>query len=199
MRTGSPRWLLPALCAGLVALAACGEDQGPGPPLSPAPAPTETTPPAPASLPGASCDRQEGGSEENVPDFVSVTTAHEDGIDRITFGFELRDPGVTEPPSYSIQFTDQLTTDAEGAPVEVEGDAFVSVNFSGVGTDLTTETPSPVYTGPEVFEPGLPTLREARQLGDFEAVITWGLGLARKACFRVDAEATSLTIEFPSP
>jgi hypothetical protein len=41
------------------------------------------------------------------------------------------------------------------------------------------------YTGPRDFKPRFPQLREARQLGDFEGYVSWGLGLARPSCTRV--------------
>jgi hypothetical protein len=55
-----------------------------------------------------------------------------------------------------------------------------------------------VYTGDERFTPGFGTLQEAVMLGDFEAQVSWGLGLSEKACYRVDAGPDHLTLEFPS-
>jgi hypothetical protein len=41
------------------------------------------------------------------------------------------------------------------------------------------------YTGPSDLKPtGTATLREARDIGDFEGVVSWGLGLSKPACFR---------------
>jgi hypothetical protein len=74
----------------------------------------------------------------------------------------------------------------------------VVVSFQAVGHDLSGETPVEVYTGPERFEPGFPTLREAAMLGDFEGQVSWGLGLSDKVCYRIDAGPDHLTVEFPS-
>jgi hypothetical protein len=41
------------------------------------------------------------------------------------------------------------------------------------------------YTGSRDLTPGLPVLQEVEQLGDFEAVLSWGAGLSRASCLRV--------------
>ncbi|MEX2457407.1 MAG: hypothetical protein WD770_00290 [Actinomycetota bacterium] len=193
------RLLVPLLALALLG-AACGEPTGPSDDPttsttapSPSPDPTSLEP-----LPGSSCEPQGGGSFDNVPDFVDVELEHVDGIDRITFVLELSDPDAAEPPSYNVQFVEQLTTDGEGAPVDVEGEEFLQISFNAVGTRIEGETPEPVYTGPEEFVTDFTTLLEAEQLGDFENVITWGLGLSLRACPRVVAERTSITIELPA-
>jgi hypothetical protein len=40
------------------------------------------------------------------------------------------------------------------------------------------------YSGSTDLRPALKELREARQLGDFEGAVSWGLGLTRANCFR---------------
>jgi hypothetical protein len=191
------RHLVPLLALALLG-AACGEVDPPGddPTIttqSPSPEPTALEP-----LPGSSCEPQSGGSFDNVPDFVDVELEQVDGIDRITFVLEPTDPNLTEPPSYNLQFVEQLTTDGEGSPVAVQGTDFLQISFNAVGTRIEGETPEPVYTGPDHFEPGYSTMLEVVQLGDFENVITWGLGLSLRACPRITATATSITIELPA-
>lgn len=191
------RLLVPLLALALLG-AACGDAAGPSddpttPTTAPSPEPTALGP-----LPGSSCEPQGGGSFDNVPDFVDVELEHADGIDRITFVLELSDPAATEPPSYNLQFVDELITDGEGAPVDVAGEEFLQVSFNAVGTRIEGETPEPVYTGPEEFVTDFTTLLEAEQLGDFENVITWGLGLSLRACPRITATTTSITVELPA-
>jgi hypothetical protein len=94
---------------------------------------------------------------------------------------------------------DQLTTDGEGAPVDVEGNAFVAISFHAIGVKLTGEEPEKVYKGPTEFKTGYSNLLEVEQLGDYEAIVSWGMGLQRESCFRVTASATEITVEFPSP
>ena len=48
------------------------------------------------------------------------------------------------------------------------------------------------YSGPNELKPGLPNLAEAELTGDFEAVLTWVLGVNEEADFRV------LTLESPA-
>lgn len=192
-----PRRIL-ALCLGLSVLAACADRAGPGTGETSDPTESPASPATPAALPGASCEPIQGGSFANVPDFVHAEVSHEAGIDRIEFGFELKDPGATEPPSFGVSFVDRLVTDGEGGPADVAGDAFLQVHFNAVGVDLSQETPVPIYTGPDEFTTGFSTLLEAEKIGDFENVITWGLGLAFRACPRVDATPTSLTVEVPA-
>jgi hypothetical protein len=149
-------------------------------------------------LPGATCKTVNEGEPANLPDFVAVDVASEGGVDRISFEFEPAAGAPNEPPWHFIDFTDELVTEGEGKPVKVEGEAFVIVSFQAIGTDLSGEMPVRVYTGKERFTPGFPTLREAAMLGDFEAQVSWGLGLSRKACYRVDAGKDHITLEFPS-
>lgn len=152
----------------------------------------------PSELPGATCDTVNEGNPSNLPDFVAVELGSEDGVDRITFRFRPQPEAPAKPPWHFIDFTDELITEGEGRPVEVEGQAFVVVSFQAIGTDLSGEVPEPVYTGDERFTPGFGILQEAVMLGDFEAQVSWGLGLSEKACYRVDAGPDHLTLEFPS-
>ncbi len=197
-----------AAAVALLVLAACRDDpsvSGGPPATSAAPTgsiteqtePPMTTPVAPPGLKGASCKTRGAGSYANTPRFVSVGTATESGVERIVFEFE-PDPGATEPPAWNVAFTDSLASDGEGAPVEVAGEAFIYVSFGAIGTDLSGEEPVPVYTGPRELDVGGSTLLEAEQLGDFENIISWGLGLSSKACFRATADPNDLTLEFPA-
>ena len=177
----------------LLLASACRQDGGTS--STPEPSP----PGIPGDLPGASCDEQRGGTEEVLPDFVKVEVESEGGIDRVRFIFrETRPDQPDVPPAYIVRYVDQLLSDGEGAPVDVAGEVFVAVSFQAIGVDLTQETPVEVYTGPKEFTPGFPTVLEVEQTGDFEAVVSWGIGLAREACVAVTAEGGSLTLEFPS-
>ena len=175
----------------------CGRGRPVSEPTVTATATTPATTPSPISLPGSSCEEQQGGSSENTPDFVAVRAEHEPGIDRVVFRFRLNQE-TTEPPSFSVRFTDEFIG-PEGNPVHVDGTALVAVSFGALGVDLTSETPAPIYTGPKDLRPALPNLKQLKELEDFEATITWGLGLARRGCFRLRATATELAVEFPSP
>jgi hypothetical protein len=72
------------------------------------------------------------------------------------------------------------------------------VVFGALGVDISGEEPVEIYTGPKEFSPRFGTLREVEQLGDFEATISWGIGLAAEECFVLDVGPDHLTLEFPS-
>jgi hypothetical protein len=183
----------------LLLLAACGQESPSGapPPTTPE-TPDQTESPTPAELPGASCDDRTGGDARNLPDFVEVELESEGGVDRVTFEFEPNQPNVNQPPYHVVRFQDELHTDPEGAPADIEGEAFILVVFGALGVDLSGEEPEEIYTGPKEFTQGFGTVREVEELGDFEATITWGIGLSSEECFVLDAGPDHLTLEFPS-
>lgn len=180
-------------------LGGCGER--PAEPAAPPAGEEGDAPPeeeAPAEPPGATCEAVNRGNPSNFPDFTAVELDSGDGSDRITFEFQPQADAPAKPPWHYVSFTDQLVTEGEGRPVEVDGEAFVVVSFQAVGTDLSGEVPEPVYTGEQRFTPGFGTLKEAVMLGDFEAQVSWGLGLSEKTCYRIDAGPDHLTLEFAS-
>ena len=188
------------MAAGLAAIlvAGCGGPQGS--PQRPQGQHRETgneTADPPPRLEGASCKGKGGGSAENTPDFVGVDVASQGGVDRVTFRFRPQ-AGSTSPPSHYVRFSDQPLSEEEGDPAHVAGKAFVVVVFGASGVDLSGDQPVDIYKGPTEFKPALGTVVEGEELGDFEATITWAIGLSRRACFRVEAEADGLMIEFPS-
>lgn len=77
-----------------------------------------------------------------------------------------------------------IREDGSGRPVSVRGSAFLEVVFRPAsGYDL--ERNRTAYTGPRELTPDLPILVEAERTGDFEAVLTWVLGLRQDSVFRV--------------
>ena len=138
------------------------------------------------------------GNPANFPRFVDVELESKAGVDRITFVFDPEADAPQKPPLHFINFADELVTEGEGRPVEVEGEAFLVVAFQAVGVDLSGEQPVEVYTGPERFTPGYGMIREVVQLGDFEGQVSWGLGLAAEECFVLEAEPDHITLEFAS-
>lgn len=193
----------------LMLLAACAGDDPVVAPVE-APTPTATTPtptPSPTQDPSptptdddladASCEDREGGSDYNFPDFVRVQVEREDGSEKVVFRFEPRD-GVTDPPAYVVRYVDELATDGEGAQVDVEGSAFLSISFMARGVDISGEGFEEIYTGPRRFTPGFPTVKELQQLGDFEGLVSWGIGLGSRACYVLEARADRIVLLFPS-
>lgn len=189
-------WVALAACSLLAA--SCADDAPPR--SSPVPTPAETVSPTPTDDPlaGASCEQRQGGDPANTPDFTEVRIEPEgDAVEKVDFRFEGAG-GATDAPQWFAGFVDELITDGEGAPVEVEGEAFLSVAFMARGVDLSGETFEPIYTGPTEFTgTGLSTVLEVEQTGDFEGLVSWGIGLSHEACFVVDEQPDRLTLEFP--
>jgi hypothetical protein len=190
----------PILAVALLALTACsGTDPSPsdsqGPPATSAGASTPAS--AAASAPAAS---QGAASLEPIPseelgpfscDFpvvedpsvaianiVDVRYATHPDYDRVVFEFEQGTPELTLDPA-----TPPFTQDASGEPITVDGDSFLRLTMRG-GTRQTDEGTSS-FDGPTDFDPGLPTLVDLVQGGDFERQSTWYLGLSAEACARV--------------
>lgn len=178
----------------MLLLSGCAGGNPGGAPAERPPSPEETT--SPKSLKGSSCKGRGGGNALNIPDFVGIDVEEGGGVERVTFRFR-PDPGVNRPPSHYVKFSEQLFTGPQGREAEIAGKFYVHVVFGARGVDITGEEPTPIFTGPTELTPGFGTIQEVEQLGDFEATITWGIGLSRRACFRVTAEADRLVVEFP--
>lgn len=98
--------------------------------------------------------------------------------DRVVFEFA---DGL---PEFSLdRAVPPFAHDASGMPVEVDGSSFLRLTMRG-GTRQTEDNTSS-YDGPTDFDPGLATLVDLVEGGDFEAQSTWYLGLSSEACVRV--------------
>lgn len=101
----------------------------------------------------------------------SVTVGHHTGFDRVVFTSR---QGIGQ---YSVRYVAQVTRDASGAPVPLEGSAFLLVTFRGTPW-TTSPAPQPTIT------PRFPVLRQLKGAGEFEAVASYGIGADVKAGFR---------------
>jgi hypothetical protein len=147
-----------------------------------------------ASIP-VTCGTQSGGSETPENQVSDVRIGHhteEGGFDRIVFQFAGSSMPKWEaiPKSSAVFFTDP-----KGERVVLQGTAGikVTVRFITSGT----------YGGPTEFNPEpplFPQLAEARLIGDFENVTTWGLGLQHQSCKRILQlrSPTRLVIDVPN-
>jgi len=131
---------------------------------------------APALAADSSTAAQTNAQAPTIPVLVDVRTAHHPGFDRITF--EFRGPR----PSHRIGYVSQLVEDASGKPVHLAGHAAINVVFQGANAHDEQGRPT---VSPPRFKPGLPSLKEVAQIGDFEAVVTYGLGVDHKVPFKV--------------
>jgi hypothetical protein len=113
-----------------------------------------------------------------IANIVDVRYATHPDYDRVVFEFEQGTPELTLDRA-----TPPFTQDASGEPIAVDGDSFLRLTMRG-GTRQTDEGTSS-FDGPTDFDPGLPTLVDLVQGGDFERQSTWYLGLASEACARL--------------
>jgi hypothetical protein len=107
-----------------------------------------------------------------------VRTARHDGFDRVVFEFE-----GSNIPGYHVEYVDRPVRQCgSGEPVPVAGDAWL----------LVRTTPANAHTDagqPTVKERernlDLPNLKELELICDFEAEVSWVLGLASPNRYRV--------------
>jgi hypothetical protein len=118
-----------------------------------------------------------------------IAIGRHEGFDRIVFQFRNHLPG------YRVEYVEPpLKEDGSGNVIKVEGNAFVVVRMElASGFDLTTGEGVMVYTGPRRLSgsaAGTSVLREAARTGDFEAVLSWAVGLEDRVDFRVRTAAS---------
>jgi len=96
-----------------------------------------------------------------------------------------------EGPLYSpiIGYTGPITEDASGRTVPVKGAAYLVIHMNGQSADLSKENAPATYTGPTSIEAaGATRIQQVRRTGDFEAVLTWVIGLDKKRPFHVTTQ-----------
>ncbi len=119
-----------------------------------------------------------------TPTLVDVRAGQHDSYDRLVFEFT---GGL--PAQRDVGFVDEIIGDGSGLPVPVVGDAFLRVRFTpAAGHDEAGNT---TY-GPTRRTYALPNIIQVVNAGDFEGVLTFGVGLASGTAFRV------FTLDAPS-
>ena len=117
-----------------------------------------------------------------TPTLVDIRATHHPGFDRIVFEFQ---GGL--PSSHDAMYVDQLLGDGSGLPVRIAGRAVLQVSFTPAqahdaqGTTVLRRIAFP-----------LSNIMTVVRSGDFEAVTTYGIGLAKKTPFHVS------TLQSPS-
>jgi hypothetical protein len=108
---------------------------------------------------------------QSAPTLVDVRAAGHPGFDRVVFEFR----GAV--PEHRVRYVDQLVEDGSGKPVSVAGTADLEVVFQGANAHHSDGTPS---VSPRRFSPKLTAVKEVAQIGDFEAVVSYGIGVDRR-------------------
>lgn len=181
------------LACALSAFAGCGSSSSsesappPAAGTTTAPAPATTAPETTDTLTGAGTNVVVGPSTAHATSLLDrVAVGHHEGYDRVVFQF--RDEGL---PGYRVEYVPPpLKEDGSGDPVDVAGSAFVLVRMEPAsGFDLNTGEGELVYKGPKRL-PGTGVVKEVVRTGDFEAVLSWAIGLEAKVPFRVTTAAS---------
>jgi Putative peptidoglycan binding domain len=115
---------------------------------------------------------------------VGVRAGRNKAFDRLVFDFDGPVPGVR------VQYVDELIQDGSGLPIPLRGRAVVEIVIQPAAAHR--DDGSPTFTGPLPDLTGFATFRQIADAGDFEAVLTWGIGVAARTGLRV------LTLTSPS-
>jgi hypothetical protein len=185
---------LPVIAVVLAALAAssgCGDSSSQTEPPAAGTTTTETIPTTTAEgidpLKGAGTQVVVGQTTAKAIALLErVALGRHEGYDRVVFQF--RGEGL---PGYRVEYMEPpLKEDGSGNPVRIEGNAFVVVRMEPAsGFDLNTGEGEMVYKGPRRL-PGASVVKEVVRTGDFEAVLTWAVGLEDMVDFRVTTAAS---------
>ena len=113
-----------------------------------------------------------------------IAVGRHEGYDRVVFQFQNGLPG------YKVEYVQPpLKEDGSGKPVSVKGSAIVSVRMEPAsGFDLNTGEGVLVYKGAKQIDgssAGTSVVQQLVRTGDFEAVLSWAIGLSDKVDFRV--------------
>lgn len=84
-------------------------------------------------------------------------------------------------PGYDVRYVSRIVADPSGKPVSLQGSKRIKV----VIRPARGHTAAGANVLPATLTPLCPNLRQVKRAGDFEGVVSFGLGLARKTGFRV--------------
>ena len=121
------------------------------------------------------CTNRAGGVAGMPGTVASIRVAHHDGYDRLVFEFGPSSAGAMPAYSLTQQASSTFTRDASGQSVTLDGSAGIKAVFHN--TNVGSGVPGDVKAG-------LPAIREVTNIGDFERVTSYGIGLKTPACFR---------------
>ena len=142
-------------------------------------------------LPAFTCTDKSGGAASAAGTVTGIRIAHHDGYDRLVIDFS---SGTTAVPPYDLARKNNSTfvRDASGEPVTLEGSAGIRAVLRN--SDIAGDVPSDL-------KPRLPEIREVANIGNFERVVSYGVGLKTAACFRVLelSGPTRLVIDVQTP
>lgn len=130
---------------------------------------------------------------------TSVDVADLGTFDRVTF--EFRDP-TPLPEIFRAEYVSPpVFENPSGIEIPVAGAAILQVVMSNAaGVDLTVTPPEQTYTGPTRIPANLPSIVEVVETGDFEAVLSWAIGVRSgevPATAQVLTNPTRVVVDIP--
>jgi len=114
-----------------------------------------------------------GATAPVVPTLTQISAAHHPGFDRLVFQFS-----GPVPAQHSARYVSQVSADPSGLPVNVVGSATLLVRFSPAAGHNAQGN---VTYGAAQRTYALPGLIQVVKAGDFESVLSFGVGVARAA------------------
>ena len=186
-----PRLTVLLIGIGLLLLAACagnGGDDGAATPRATMGATAQpTSPPPAATVPEPTGASAFAGSRGRVDvpgpaappvlELVDVRTGQHEGFDRVVFEF------LSDVPAYRLEYVQSPITDcASGFTATIAGEAFLRVRMTPAAAH---DEEGNVTFVPTELTPGLPTILEVEGTCDFEAILTWVVGLSEEVDFNV--------------
>lgn len=111
-----------------------------------------------------------------VPRLIGVTAGHHPGYDRVVFRFS-----GPVPARRSVRYVTRLIADPSGRRIAIPGRAILEVSLSPAEAHTSTGAGS----APDRVAFALPNVMIAVRSGDFESVVSYGIGLAARESFHV--------------
>jgi hypothetical protein len=141
--------------------------------VTPSPSPTDT---GPAFVCTGAFQPLAGSAPPSTTAYVdAVRVGTHTGYDRLTIEFKNGQPATVE---IRPQGNTTFTQDASGQKVVLQGSKGLLIVIHSADEHTN-------YSGPTDFKTGYQGLVEARQTGDFEGYVQWGLGTSSMGCYRV--------------
>jgi hypothetical protein len=106
--------------------------------------------------------------------------------DTITLTFDQGTPAFEVKTQAGTHFMQ----DPSGKPIDLAGSAGASIVLRGFRGDMSN------YTGPVSIISSGPRLLQVYEIGDFEGVVTWAVGLSGAGCADVTAAGSIMTFHF---
>jgi hypothetical protein len=146
------------------------------------PAPSSTSPATTAQLVGPVWPIEPrtvaAASASGVPVLKAIRTGRHGSYERLVLEF-------TAPYGMAkVRYVPVVRSDPSDKIVPLQGRSFLEVVVHGAVAQWRAAPITP-YSGPSTVTPGYPTIKQVSISGDFEAVLSFGIGLSRTAGFRV--------------